>query len=902
MASTWLIAFFALVLAYALVRRGAQEASPILAVGLTPLTAAGFVVGVGNYFSRDHLWQGALLLAVLAALAQALGKAPAWEKPEWSRWGKIAFWVGAVATLFYVLAAQQLELDTDNWIHEPLIALYIKGVFPPVHPFFPEISMNGHYGRDLLIATLTPSTVDPLATVWILNPLLLLSTYFTLFGTLRRFGHGDWASLLGTWMAFGGICVGFRVGLVDTFDGNNGVVYALAVGLFYWMFRVLALDDKATHWSVWVTAGLQLGLYQLVYETHFGLLLMSAFCLVLWKARSRRVWAAVAVTLVLALGLAFTEGGPFTDLAHSHQRGRLTAVQQNVSQHVSMKFPKKELFKALVTKADYQRLSVAYKTGPFQRFAPGISGEGYMSIFDPRFWWAHWLPLYLAPLVGFFLWRRRDASALSFWLFGLWAYLIPGLVDFGPVYEWEYFRWEYAAGFGFAVALGVAMGSAWESVGVPEGCRLDKTGLQLRWSKGLAKAVVLALLLLATLLPAEKQVNSAIVRLQKLKRIHWTPSSWRVAYPDLGITEADLQAMRYLREHTQAGDKVMTNLGSETPFGLWPDSILGALTGAYPAGRAKPPTDERQHAYPNFNRAPEAKLFYQTGDPNLLYPEGIRWLLLDIDRFQHAQELAKSPQVKAGPVFEDDQGNRRQVFELNFDGYQMWVADGTLKADVENEFDAEELRAGELYKLRLTLSNNQAAPSKPGWMQCALTDKDGHLTTRLSFLMGREPLAPGAKLSKEVAFATPLEDGDYTLQIGSPNQDPLISQPVRVDFRERLQALSGHFEMPERVEPSKVVAVELRLTSERAIESHGELSLKIRYLRDSGEPVWELDNLSQPLNLSLKPGQSASIPVELFTPWHTGAYQIVPTILDKTSGRQLTIQVEPGVLRVTEAL
>ena len=107
------------------------------------------------------------------------------------------------------------------------------------------------------------------------------------------------------------------------------------------------------------------------------------------------------------------------------------------------------------TAARYQRISVGFENPPFRNWVPLIGGEGYLSIFSPAFLVTHWLPLFLCPLTLVWCIKREHWPGLAFWVFGAWAYLVPGLVDFGPVYEWEYFRWEYAAGFAWAVPLGL---------------------------------------------------------------------------------------------------------------------------------------------------------------------------------------------------------------------------------------------------------------------------------------------------------------------------------------------------------------------------------------------------------------------------------------------------------------
>jgi hypothetical protein len=46
-------------------------------------------------------------------------------------------------------------VDGDLFPHGPLMALYLRDIFPPRNPFHPELPYLGHYGRDLTISALS---------------------------------------------------------------------------------------------------------------------------------------------------------------------------------------------------------------------------------------------------------------------------------------------------------------------------------------------------------------------------------------------------------------------------------------------------------------------------------------------------------------------------------------------------------------------------------------------------------------------------------------------------------------------------------------------------------------------------------------------------------------------------
>ncbi len=864
------LAIASLLFGWTVARRWLNEPDPILCAGLTPMLGAVALIAGANWLERPQMvWWGASLLA-LAGLARWKWPAPDLEFPSLNRGQQAAFLIGCVAVIGYTVYSQARFIDTDNWIHEPLIATYMRGVFPPVHPFFPDVSMNGHYGRDLLMAVLTPDLADPFTTVRWVNVVLQLATFLALFGLIRRFDQSATVALTGTYLAFFGICVGFRVGLVDSFDGNNGIVYALLVGLFYLMARVLELDGISSKPPLWLVAGVYLGTYQLVYETHFGLMLLTGLCLALLFVREKRVWAGVSVVLVVAVTLACVEGGPFTDLAKRAGQSEQDVSQQNVAQHVSVTFPKADFLRVLVTTADYQRLSVAYKSGLFREWAPAISGEGYMLVVDPRFLYAHWLPLYLAPLTLFCLARARNRIGLAFWIFGIWAYLTPAMVDFGEIYEWEYFRWEFAAGFGWAVALGICLAQEGFTVPKPFEWENLEQGGRLTFRDQWWRPTVGVVVLVACLAAGEKLLNDAVIDYQKTRLpLFESAADWRVRQTELGVTHADMEAMAWLAQRLKPGQRILSNLGEETPAGLWPDSVLATRTGGHPAGHARPPRDRRVHAHPNFYRNGTAKAFYQSGRLDLLEGQA-DWLYLDLD---------KGPQVnndEGSPVFQDAQGHRRQIWPL----MARPRAEGS--GQIQNlklEADPRELRPGTLYRLSTTVTD------PVGWTTTRLLDNDGIEVV--------EPIRHW--LTPEIPtlyLCTPLEEGEYRLEVGER------TLPVVVDYFERLARLKVRVDLPDSLRPKQFGQLRVGLTSPDGLQIQAPTSLLVRWKRIEGDYVWELDRVAYPVELMLEPEKETHFELEIFSPWETGGYQVELSLRDDTSARVVPLGSSFGPIPV----
>lgn len=893
MFATLLFALSALFCAYSLCWRFLPTQNHLQRAALCPLVAASLVIAAANLWGpvacRLPFSAIFVVLGGLSHLPMFRQAGPETESKLW--WGQGLF-LSSVG--LYVAYTQWRFLDTDNWIHEPLIGGYTLGLFPPVHPFFPEASMNGHYGRDLLIGSLTPQGADPLVIVWLLNPLLAVCSALLLVQLFERAGHHRVSALMASVFGFFGMCVGFRVGLVDTTDGNNGLVYAQAILLFYLMLEVLELLPQRPEKSapgLWLISGFVLGTYQLVYETHFGLFLMTAAALLPLalqdKAHRKRVLTGVFVTASLALLLAATEGGPITDLVHSRAVGQKaisgTADDQvsdlNVEQHVSIKFPKKDLFKVRATTADYQRLSVGFKSGPFQGLAPPIKGEGYLSIFHPQFLVTHWLPLFLAPLTLYWLLRQKHWAGLSFWLFGLCAYFVPGLFDFGPVYEWEYFRWEFAAGFGWAVALGAFCGDLLvSSPPASAPVRQDEEhGWTLQLHRGHSLFVLGLMIALVGLLPGEKLLNNAIIDIQK----HGLPgpvrpSSWRVAQKDLGVQDVDLQIAAELSKVIQPGDRVMTNLGNETPFGLWPDCVLAGLTGARISGRARPPVDRRVHAHPNYHRSKLWKAVRHTRRVDLLLASDTRWLVIDPEVEPWSDILEDSKAFQLLKEVSSAHGRR-----------QLWLVDSSAKlpeSELSQELeinlqDSNEWRTATVYELDFS--------DVPSEGSLSLTIEDVNKASRYPSLNYR--MSPDTK--GPIAFVTPLEEGQFEL-VGRSGEREVFRKPLRVDFRQRLSQLQAQIEVPGALPPKTMTALNVSLRSDSALKTEDELTLLLRFRRDGGDYVWEMDRVPIPLNLNLKAAETSRLDFPIMTPWEGGAYILELEVIDKRTGLRTPIKQE----------
>ena len=857
-----------------------------LLLALGPLQGLALLELTANFTSSAH-WNSLIYLCAALAALLAFLPSPGLHSAELSRRWKLIVGLTLLVVLGYTQYAQMRFLDTDNWVHEPLIAFYMRGLWPPIHPYFPDIQLNGHFGRDLLMAVLTPPLADPLGTVWLVNLLAQACAFMGLFALALRYGERPLSAYLCALLIFFGICVGSRVGMADTFDGNNGIVYAFLVLLLYHLAQVLEIDASTSRPATrWISAGVTLGAYQAVYESNFGVLFLVGLTLALCLRKPARVWGALLVVAAIALLLACNEGGPLTDLAHRQRGAALTTqTEQNQGQHVALHFPKEKFLQVLVTTAEYQRVSAAFQSKLFASCKPRLAGEGYMGIYDPRFLYAHWLPLYLAPLSLWTLLRKRSQLGLIFWSFGCWAYLIPAIIDFGPLYELEYFRWEYAAGWGFAGALGLALGQWFPQA--PLSCHTSSEGLQLHFRRSFPRFAGALLVLIGSLAAGEKLLNDALLHPVKMLQ---SINSWRENQPDLGLCRADLEAMNWMAPQVSQGQRVLSNLGSETALGIWPDSVLATRTGAVAAGHDHPPEGSRQHAHPSYYRNALARAFQATGRPDLLQAAHIHWLFVDPAQLSPAaRETLQRRQPDLKVFSSGDQ--TRWVASLPPATPPPPVASGQAEIHIAPLENPDELRAGRRYPVQLTLRNPQPDKIHLGWIRSQVPGQEP-----LDLCLNQD-LEPGASLQLEHSLVTPLAEGAYTCQF-SQDTSPLAEGAFHTDIKKRLARLHARLDLPDSFEKKRFYSLRLGLTSAQTIHAGSEFTLSWRLRVPGGDYLWNLDSIPQAIVLDLEAGQEREYSLQFLSPQDSGLYQPELELREKSSGAIIPLQGQLGPVRV----
>ena len=614
---------------------GAGVVGVALAIALT-------LLGVNGIYRVSDL-PTAINVTLIAelVLAVALLWLPKPTPQPW-RWSALV-WISLGLIYFFTASQQIANPDDDFWIHTPLQGLMLHGNFPPFNPFFSEIPMNGHYGRNLSLVTVAYlSHLDIFFVQHLMTCLVQLLTYLLLLLGLERHTGSRVQALLGATLMYFGINAGGRGGLMDTLQNNNAYVHlylALCLHLCLTLWRRDSTRGAA------LLGGLVLGGYAIVYETHFGLTglaILAAWPLASWKAENaREIALKTLIMLCVSVPIAATQGGPITNIVQRKLSGQrevaaetLSKGMQNQSQVVKLTVPKHNLFQILLERGEYQRISCIYYSNTiFKHLYTPSPGRGYASIWSWDVLKLHFLPLYLAPWSAWFLLRRKNVAGWWLWSWGMVSFLVPAVVDFGPIYESEYFRWEFAAGLGLAGALGTALGQLWEETrrDLDWTYELTPGGLVLDIRRGGWLQIAIAATLYCDTLACQQflsdRCRSIAAQGDWLKRAVLLPSSqeWLRSHAVLDFLPIDWRAARWLETQVQPGHRLLTNFSQENNFSILFESTLTGVCGARCVGHALPLDEEAIGTTPFHQAAPTAA-FWETQDRAFLDQLLVDWI------------------------------------------------------------------------------------------------------------------------------------------------------------------------------------------------------------------------------------------------------------------------------------
>jgi hypothetical protein len=772
-----------------------------------------FLVNPLFYFmSLSHALYLSLGIMMAAIILLRFLPAPALHYEPLRRSHLITLAVCCLIIIVFTNYLQMSRLDDDYWVHTPLQGLFLKGQFPPCHPFFPYIELPGHYGRDLTIAALSLlAGEDFIATQCFVTTFIQPLIFLLIFVWVRRLSGNALQGLLAAIFCFFCVNVGARTGLLDIIQNNNSFVYLYLFLIIYLFFA--SLEDPRT--ARIVVCSLVLGLYPIVYETHYGLLILGFFAIAAYMARageqkSLKPLITCAIIVALTIPLAVTEGGLFTSKLKSHfnreSTENLTANEISNMQKVSMSFPKKEIMQIYLGPGQFQRVSAVFPIlFPKLDYEKLSSGYKYAPVWSGSFLILLWFPFYCAPFTLWYLLKKQSQAGLFLWLFGFFSFMVPATVNFGPVFEEEYLRWEGAAGIGFAGALGIVIA-----------CALDHLFRQsMKGRRRAALVASLGIFIALNVIGALSYVNQMVINYERfyLGKTNNDVSISHYGFPDplglliarkIGIERIDLTLCKFLREHTLKGDTVLRNFSERDSQDILPEATVSAFAGANMMGHTFPPREEELRFSP-FRMGVVARAFWNTGDPSLLKDLSAHWVYVDRNFLDSSvyEKLSGCKELRRVLELEDGQGNRRALFEnMSWQGY---TRKSSMRLD-ENAPPAEGIEIADLtlpplqsssfYEGAITLRNPSSTlfvTGAPAFLTSVIYDHD---TKKPATMFDRIEkavditLPAGQASTMGVYFVTPYIEGAYDVKfflIEGNKARRIRSCDLQIDVRKKPQ-------------------------------------------------------------------------------------------------------------------
>jgi hypothetical protein len=701
--------------------------------------------------------------AVTGALRLARRHAP---RARFDRLDLALVLLGAFPASALVLLYHFLGADGDDFIHYPLVALFRKGYFPHFNPYFPDVPLHGHYGRDLGLAGLTSFGGIGIGTAmaieaWILHLATLGNVYFL----ARRAGGGRMGGAAAAYLVFFGVNAGFsdwlvRSGMAEVMGNNNPVAYAFLFAILDLAARIA----KGATGPVVLLAGSLLGGFDIVYETHFIFTVGGLFVLAVLLAFSRPAAARrVATATAIGLALMIPAGGLTSRLVASKLRPTTSTTEKDGAH-------------AWARAGMQQAVEVRFPKTPFLSLTHARDGSA-VPLFSFRFLRGQGLAIWLFPLTFLALAVLRNEIGLACAAIGAASLLIPATVDFGR-FNGENFRLIFFAGVMFAACLGIALGSAAEEL----------AARRPHWRHGgwrfVAPMVVAALVwheggrtyqIWRTAQQLALQFP-ALFRLREIERLQqYCP----------GYARSDEEATHFLAATGRRGEVMMTNfVPPERPRDLLNDAMVIMTESQMPMvgfnARLPRATGGIQGSVEGWSG--RAIAFWRTGDAELLRDLNPSWLYV-VPRWLPAQSqaaLTSSPAVRE--MFRATDGER-VVYRVDLaqlpprpkpdsrrlQGLAMTAAEGL------RDVGREEFR---MVTLRLANEGSEAV-REPAFLFYRLFDRIAGSPYDDADSVGAVQaldLPPGGEQAVAVPFVAPYHDGphDVTFFVATAQGDRRI--------------------------------------------------------------------------------------------------------------------------------
>ncbi|MBQ7502901.1 hypothetical protein IJT93_09395 [bacterium] len=681
----------------------------------------------------------------------------------------------ALVCIFYVHSTQLTRIASDFWFSYPLTRSLTNGNMPPVHPFFPWMDLNNrNYQWDLIAALSGVLNNDTLRAQWILELTLIVNGILLWAAAIRKISESPAAGALGALFAFVGVNVGGKVGLMDAFDNGDLLIFtslAVILSLYGDIIQKAGLHWPISKKQILFTA-ICGGIFGNLCETYLLLVLicfMAGAFLIIRRRQS-------AARLILTASLACTAGtllimallGSSANFTHRTVKNicglssdvptaavysepdRADAADEHVSR---IKFPKKHFLSIRLGSDPYQRYSSSFNNAVFRHYRPLLDDGGYSFIFSYRVLLMHWLPTWLAPLTLAWAVYRRSTGGYMFGLFALIAYFTPAIIDLGPIQEPQYFRWEFAAGLGFAILTALTAADLWDKI----------LGFKPGFRRGLC-ITLSVIFILCNLAGAQRLVNNIIISAQCVPGVAsqilfpWYPPAeeWLLRSHDLKLNNRDAELGRWLREHAgRENCRVLFAHRKNDHEQLLKCAAINGLAGTLSCEHAFNPAwlpIGTQPYLPN-----ETGLAWQScQDPAILAGSGVNWLITE----EQVSPEALKKRRKYALSFIRSFGSTRRY----------WL----YKVCSPIPYKAESLQNCPQSEIKISLKNLPVSDSWPpgyikkaavqasqplkGWLKITFADK---ISGRQS---GTLPVTCFAEGSESAVYLTsPLDEGQYAL-------------------------------------------------------------------------------------------------------------------------------------------
>ena len=652
----------------------------------------------------------------------------------------------ALTAFFEALFWQMQWSDDDFYGHAPLMALFLRDVFPPQNPYFPTLPY-GHYGRDLAIAALSVLVGERfLAVQYFVTAANQAAAVFIVHGTARRFLRSESQALWAVLFAFAGVNFVGRRGLLETFQNNNAFAFLfLFVSIYLFLSALTRRSINLT-----VLGGLAFGTFALIYETSYGLLVLTftAFPVVLCALRRRwrlRYFTITAGILLLSAVLALVQGGTLSELTKRRLSGRNAEIfAQSAEESRGAHEPRIRIPK------------------------PGFTITAGLTAQEHPLWSWHivegagaFVPL--LPLTAFLMGWRRKPWGLLVGSLSVAAVLVPAVVDFG-ILNSESPRFLIVGGVGAAMLFGVSLGVAW-----------DWASRRGKWA-GLALAAGLICVAAVAFWPSTRVAFEVTRRAVRYPREHYlVVEEWGCARPVRGrnCEPIDVSAAVLLRPVIQKGERVLVDFRDDhadvlmSAQGTFSTIARAALAGA--TLRALPEGNVSQ-MFPFVDGAGfRARAFFATGEVGLLDDLGVSYVYLN-------------PEAAAPDVYRRIQHDPRleRILHLEWPGgravreaYRVkpamtaleWIApEGLSVISLE---PPPRMLAGRVYPVRLVLSGTGRQGRTAVRLSYEIRHPDGRLETwtdEVRLPVDLQPAGPRHWIGT-LWLATPLEVGDHDVSI-----------------------------------------------------------------------------------------------------------------------------------------